>query len=360
MAKCMCCGARSNVVSAALQLCADCIRNRFDTVRAHIEEVHAGARRLFGLPETAPRADKGRLCRLCVNECRIEAGEVGYCGLRSGSREVANVQWYFDRLPTNCVGDWVCPGGTGCGYPEYAFARGPEYGYKNLAVFYQACSFNCLFCQNWHYREAATSKPRVRPESLAGTVDAETACICYFGGDPTPQLPHALKASRLALERKANRILRVCWETNGSMDPELLDQMCDLSLETGGCVKFDLKAWSEPLHIALCGVGNSRTIENFRRAADRMRSRPAPPPLIASTLLVPGYVDSQEVRLIASFIASIDPEIPYSLLGFCPTCFMEDLPSTSRSHAEECRDIALAAGLKRVKIGNTQVLGRDY
>jgi len=68
----------------------------------------------------------------------------------------------------------------------------------------------------------------------------------------------------------------------------------------------------------------------------------------------------QEVEQIASFIASIDPEIPYSLLAFCPACFMEDLPSTSVRHAEECVDAALAAGLKRVKIGNTQVLGRDY
>lgn len=360
MAECTCCGVRSDVVSAALQLCVDCIRNRFDAVRPHIEQVHAGARQLFGLPETVPSAEQGRLCTLCVNECRVEAGGVGYCGLAVGSREVGNVRWYFDRLPTNCVGDWVCPGGTGCGYPDYALAPGPEYGYKNLAVFYQACSFSCLFCQNWHYREAALSRPRVSAEKLAAAVDRETACICYFGGDPTPQLPHAIRASRLALERRANRILRVCWETNGSMDPKLLDQICDISLDSGGCVKFDLKAWDEHVHFALCGASNSRTIENFRRAGKRMHGRPVPPPLIVSTLLVPGYVDLQEVEQIASFIASIDPEIPYSLLAFCPACFMEDLPSTSVRHAEECVDAALAAGLKRVKIGNTQVLGRDY
>jgi len=175
-----------------------------------------------------------------------------------------------------------------------------------------------------------------------------------------PQLPHAIKASRLALERKANPILRICWETNGSMEPKLLDQMCDLSLGSGGCVKFDLKAWSEPLHIALCGVSNARTIRNFRRAAERLRGRPVPPPLIASTLLVPGYVDSREVEQIASFIASVDAEIPYSLLAFHPTCFMEDLPYASARHAEECREAALAAGLKRVKIGNIHVLGPDY
>jgi len=31
-----------------------------------------------------------------------------------------NLRWYFDPLPTNCVADWVCPGGTGAGCPKWA------------------------------------------------------------------------------------------------------------------------------------------------------------------------------------------------------------------------------------------------
>ena len=341
-------------------MCADCIRGDFDAVRRHIQRAHARTRQLFALPEVAPSARDGRLCTLCVNECRIAEGAVGYCGLTFGSRAMGNVQWYHDRLPTNCVADWVCPAAAGCGYPDYAYSDGPEYEYKNLAVFYQACTFNCLFCQNWHYRQSAHLKANVTPQRVADAADAETACICYFGGDPTPQLPHAIKASQLALEQRRGSVLRICWETNGSMHPRLLDRMCDLSLESGGCIKFDLKAWSEPLHISLCGVTNRRTLENFERAAGRMRGRPVPPPLVASTLLVPGYVDVQEVSQIARFIASIDPEIPYSLLGFHPTCFMSDLPTTSVRHAEECLAAALKAGLKRVRIANTHVLGREY
>ena len=358
--KCLHCGSEGTPVSAALGVCADCIRNDFTAVRRQLQQVHAETRQVFGLPRKIPSAKGGRMCTLCVNECRIPEGGVGYCGLTLGRRNMAKVQWYYDRLPTNCVADWVCAGGTGCGYPQYAYADRTEYGYDSLAVFYQACTFNCLFCQNWQHRELVHGKAEVTPEELAAAVGRRTACICYFGGDPTPQLPHAIKASQLALERKPDRILRVCWETNGTMHPRLLDRMCDLSLESGGCIKFDLKAWSEPLHIALCGVPNRRTIENFQRAAARMRSRPIPPPLVASTLLVPGYVDTQEVSQIAGFIASIDPEIPYSLLGFHPTCFMGDLPTTSARHADECLAAAHDAGLKRVRIGNRHVLGHDY
>jgi len=258
------------------------------------------------------------------------------------------------------VADWVCPGGTGAGYPRFAYAQGAEYGYKNLAVFYQACSFDCLFCQNWHYRHLATKESRVDALDLAEAVDERTACICYFGGDPSCQLPHAIHTSRLAREKAKGRILRICWETNGSMHPALLKQAAELSLESGGCIKFDLKAWSEALHMALCGISNKRTLENFRLLAQYIDQRLAPPFLVASTLLIPGYIDKEEVSKIAAFIASLNPNIPYALLAFHPQFMMNDLPSTSKRHAQECLEAAKSQGLKNVRLGNIHLLGDDY
>lgn len=112
-------------------------------------EAHVRSRKAFGLPEKPPKAPHGIPCNICVNECRIPLGAMGYCGLKRNeggklvgiSPNEGKLSWYHDPLPTNCVADWVCPGGTGTG-------------------------------------------------------------ICYFGGDPTPQLPFAIKASRLALEKK--------------------------------------------------------------------------------------------------------------------------------------------------------------
>ncbi|HUV45689.1 MAG TPA: radical SAM protein, partial [Dehalococcoidia bacterium] len=241
-----------------------------------------------------------------------------------------------------------------------AYRAGPEYGYKNLAVFYQACSFDCLFCQNWHYRSQALKEATVTASMLIDAVDGQTSCICYFGGDPTPQLPHSIRVARLALQKKRGRILRICWETNGSMHPALLRQAAQISLNSGGCIKFDLKAWNEEVHIALCGVSNKRTLENFQLLAEYTKKRPSPPFLIASTLLVPGYIDKQEVSQIAQFISSLNPDIPYSLLAFAPQFMMRDLPTTSRRHAEECLAVAKARGLTRVRVGNVHLLGDDY
>jgi pyruvate formate lyase activating enzyme len=234
-------------------------------------------------------------------------------------------------------------------------------GYKNLAVFFEACTFNCLFCQNWHFRSRSSEVGTLGPESIMDSCDEKTSCICYFGGDPTPQLVYAIRASKLARERRKG-ILRVCWETNGSMNPKLLMRTAELSLVSGGCVKFDLKAWHDEIHYALCGVSNRRTLSNFKLLAEYKNDnqRPNPPLLIASTLLVPGYIDEEEVGNIARFIASLDRDIPYSLLGFHPHFYMEDLPRTSRRHAERCLKAATDAGLRRVRIGNIHLLGDAY
>ena len=366
--RCQHCGRESSLIAQSLRICLDCIRRDFAAVLPNIEQAHSQARGQFNLPVHPPESETGRRCQICVNECCLAPGSKSYCGLRSNeankltgaTADKANVSWYYDPLPTNCVADWVCLGGTGVGYPEFAYAEGPEYGCKNLAVFYQACSFDCLFCQNWQYRGSALRESKVTASSLADAVDDRTSCICYFGGDPTPQLPHSLRVARLALQRKQGRILRICWETNGSMHPALLKQAAEISLNSGGCIKFDLKAWDEGLHIALCGISNKRTLENFQLLAEYTRKRPSPPLLVASTLLVPGYVDKQEVSNLASFVSSLNPDIPYSLLAFAPQFMMRDLPTTSRRHADECLAEAEAQGLRNVRVGNVHLLGRDY
>jgi len=363
MGVCRNCGAFSPLISGAMGVCLPCLRAGFEGLDDHLNEVHRKSRERFSLPGAPPRDQNGITCSLCANACRIAEGHVGYCGVRSvhggkitGGTAKANVEWYHDPLPTNCVADWVCPGGTGSGYPRFAHARGPEYGFKNLAVFYNGCSFNCLYCQNWHFRERARMEGRAPAAELAGCVDEKTSCICYFGGDPTPHLIHSINTAKKAMHQHGDRIVRVCWETNGSMNPGLLSKAVDIALVSGGCIKFDLKAWTENLHLALCGVPNGRTLDNFGIVAHHIDKRPKVPLLVASTLLVPGYIDAEEVFRIASFISGWSPDIPYSLLGFSPQFMMSDLPTTTKGQAGECLEAAREAGLRRVRIGNAHLL----
>ena len=368
MGTCKYCDRSARTISNVIGFCADCIRAHSEEVWPEIKRVHDQSRKAYGFPAEPPRAADGLACPLCVHRCQIPEGGRGFCGLRrvekgkirGGRPHEGNLSYYYDPLPTNCVGDFVCPAGTGCGHPLYAVSNGPEYGYKNLAVFYHACSFNCLYCQNYHFKDQTLASSIVSSRELAMAVDDKTTCICYFGGDPTPQILHALKTSKLSLKQKSNQILRICWETNGTVQEPFLTMMAEISLRSGGCIKFDLKAWDEGIHRALCRVTNRKTLENFKTLSRWISKRPEPPFLIASTLLVPGYVDEHEVGAIARYISDLNPEIPYSLLAFYPHFYLKDLPTTSRTHALRCKEVAEDQGLKRVHIGNIHLLGEDY
>lgn len=361
---CRVCGLPNGMAAEALGVCRNCLRRRPDEALPLAMAVHGRIRSRLALPPDPPRDPAGVSCKLCVNACRMAKNAVGYCGLRRTPGPARDhvaagrgkLSWYHDPLPTNCVADWVCAGGTGAGYPDYAHCRGAERGFRNLAVFFHGCSFNCLYCQNWDHKQRAAD-PEIRSaRELAAAVDRRTSCICFFGGDPTPQLPFSIRAARIARARADGRILRFCWETNGSMNPRLLDRIMDLAVLSGGCVKFDLKAWNENLHKALTGVSNRRTLANFRRAAKRIPERPLPPPLVASTLLVPGYVDVEEIHQLARFIAGIDPAIPYALLAFYPQFAMAGHYLPTRAYAHACRQAAYQAGLTKVRIGNQHLL----
>ena len=349
---CEACGKPHPLLSEVLGVCPVCART--DAGRSYSRAAHQQSRQMFDLPEKPPRSENGVKCVLCGCECVIGEGERGFCGLRTvrdgrlqhiaGTPKRGILHWYRDALPTNCVADWVCGGSR-------------QRGQHNLAVFYQSCTLDCLYCQNWHFRQTDPIQTiGITAQELADVANSRTFCVCYFGGDPASQMPHALASAKTLAERG----VAVCWETAGTSNPRLLDRAVRFSLESGGCIKFDLKAYTESLHIALTGWSNRQTLANFARAAEHVDKRPAPPLVIASTLLVPGYVDAEEVGRIARFIAQHNPNIPYALLGFSPNYLMPDLPRTSVRHAEAARQAALDVGLQNVRIGNRYLLGRSY
>ncbi len=369
LGKCLICNAVSPLISNNLSVCSKCIKERPDEALKIVSTVRGNSRRMFDLPPNVPKNSNGIPCGMCGNECIIGYGETGFCGLiknisghltrLGGTPDKGILEWYYDPLPTNCVAWWFCPGCTGAGYPKYAYKPTAETGYVNLAVFYGSCSLDCLFCQNWHYRYLSQKlRPYMSSEELANKVNDKVSCICFFGGDPSVQMPHAIRTSEIALERAEaeRRILRICWETNGNMRKEFAIRSAELSFKSGGIVKFDLKAWNENLYRALCGTSNKSSFENFRMIGEKyFRERLEVPVLTASTLLIPGYIDAEEVEKIAKFIADIDSRIPYTLLAFYPQYVMNDLPTTSRKQAYECYEIAKKY-LEKVRIGNIHLL----
>ncbi len=365
---CKVCGSGDRVVSSALRVCGDCIRSRPDEALPLAYEAHREARAVIGLPDRLSRSRKGIPCAVCSNRCVLGEGEVGYCGLKVNlngrlrsltSTKYALFYHYLDPHVTNCCSAWCCPAGTGVGYPQYAAVNGAELGYYNLAIFFYGCNFDCLFCQNYSHKSFTDIKPKSVDTLIDATVSNRLiTCWCFFGGSPEPQLPFALEASRTVLEKVGRRILRLCFEWNGCGNPHLVKKAAEISYRSGGNLKFDLKCWSEDLSKALCGVSNRAAFENLRLVAEAFKPLRVNPPLItATTLLVPGYVDEVEVEQISSFLADIDPHIPYSLLVFHPDYRFLDLPVTDVAQVKRCL-YAARRRLKRVNVGNAELLGR--
>ncbi|HIQ30475.1 MAG TPA: radical SAM protein [Candidatus Caldiarchaeum subterraneum] len=368
MATCSLCGFTSPLLPKAVGVCRRCLLERMEEAVEAALKHHAEARVKFNLPPFPPKTRGGVRCTLCAAECIMQDGEVGYCGIRKAENsrikslstpDKALLHYYLDPHVTNCCNAYFCPAGTGCGYPKYAVKPGPETGYYNLALFFYGCSFNCLFCQNWNHKILNQAKLTSADEIVNLTLgNRRITCWCWFGGSAEPQLPFALNASRLVLERKPEgRLVRICWEWNGDGHSALVRRAAELSYESGGNVKFDLKAWNKPIHIALTGMDNERVLRNFelvyRGFYERRRGVPV---LGATTLLVPHYVDEEEVGEIARFVASLDDEIPYNLLVFHPDFMMDDIPATPEKQVWSCYKAAKKY-LKNVNVSNLHLLG---
>ncbi|MDF2956074.1 MAG: Pyruvate-formate lyase-activating enzyme [Candidatus Alkanophagales archaeon MCA70_species_2] len=355
--KCLICG--RGEAARILGVCASCVRERPEEALEHARRGHERARAAYALPAEPPRSAvaNSRRCKLCANECVIAPGERGFCGVRENAdgklrtifpRGYAMLHAYEDPLPTNCCAAWFCPG---------SHATAAKKRLVNIAVFFYGCNFDCLFCQNESHKEFWRA-PLVKLEDFVSSIknNERAYCVCYFGGSPEPQLPFAVKASEMLVrDGGSGRKLRICWEWNGCGNHSLVRKAASLSLESGGIVKFDLKAFDENLNLALSGVSNSRAFENFEMIAKDFFEGSKPPVLTATTLLVPYYVDEKEVGKIAEFIASLNLDIPYSLLIFHPDFHMSDLPITPRSQVERCYKAA-KKHLNNVNIGNKHLL----
>lgn len=339
---CLSCGLKR--AARIFGLCPDCLR------AGNVEEIkrnsHISRKVLYGLPETPLREPGGMVCGLCSNHCRLGEGNTGFCGVRVNKNGlvcsvapegVMLADFYYDPLPTNCCAAWFCSGSKEKGV--------------NLAVFLYGCNFDCLFCQNASHRQVG-SAPHITLETLIKAAFREgVRCVCFFGGSPEPQLPLAIEAAR-EIVRKSRRKIHICWEWNGTGDPSLVRQAAELSQQSRGTVKFDLKAWSPCFGEVLCGVSIERAYENLRLVWNLYRD---PDLLTATTLLVPYYVDEKEVENIAGFLAGLSPDFPYSLLVFHPEDRLRDLSVTPRKQVEAAFKAARKY-LRKVHIGNLHLL----
>lgn len=177
------------------------------------------------------------------------------------------------------------------------------------------CNLSCrgCYCQceildfglldNWAERVAnqAPASPPSRFLSLEKVMrlieglDIDRAV--FIGTEPSldPELPALAKALH---------------ERFGSYNIILTNGVKLTSMEHIDEVIFSLKAVSEDIYRDYTGRSNKRTLENFitvYRSGKKLQ---------AEGLLIPGYIDVQEIERIARFVASVDRGIPLRIDGY--------------------------------------------
>jgi pyruvate formate lyase activating enzyme len=326
-----------------IKICAQCLKKIEN--KDELLAPHSHIRSHYGLSSEPPKDKDGITCLNCSNSCRLSETHNGYCGVRKNKDGTitslappsgALASYYLDPLPTNCCASWFCRGSAEKGY--------------NLAVFFYGCNFDCVFCQNASHKRIQSAPSITIKELLHAALNPAVRCVCFFGGSPEPQMEFALEFSEMLIKQNSSK--HICWEWNGCGNPRLVRQAARLSFLSGGTVKFDLKAFSPKTAFALCGVNTARSFKNFAMISAKYKEQTM---LTATTLLVPYYVDEDEIGAIAQFIAQQCADIPYSLLVFHPDFYMKDMPITPRAQVDACFNKA-SQYLKNVNIGNRHLL----
>jgi pyruvate formate lyase activating enzyme len=131
--------------------------------------------------------------------------------------------------------------------------------------------------------------------------------VAFTGGDLACCPEFYIECARLI---KAHTKLWVLMETNGyGLTPSNLDRLKEAGIDS---FRLDLKAYEESDHKWLTGCFNRHILKLPREILKRGFG------LEVLSLLIPGLVETVQLKKIARYLFDIDPGIPFTVLAFLP------------------------------------------
>ena len=211
---------------------------------------------------------------------------------------------------------------------------------ESCSLYFIGCNFRCLCCY-WRqiYGRVNVSKLKFAcmEEVISLLQKAKPKSVSILSGDPIPSPDY----SRLPEVLKEKIGCKVRLLTNGYILPDL-DGVTHVSMS--------IKAVSDELHEKYTGKSNKKCLENF------MLINKEGIELSASSVLIPGLIEEDEIERIAKFIASVDKEIPFRIIGYMK---VEDLAY----HEPNCQELNETSDKARKYLKNvifSRSKGEDY
>ncbi len=234
---------------------------------------------------------------------------------------------------------------------------------ESYTVFMAGCNFKCLNCQNWTISQYPDNgwqaiRGEISPGDLArecvsrlGSFRARAMGadrIFFSGGEPGIHLPYIERVVQEAREIEPGT--KVNFDTNGYLTRESLERVLGFT----NSVTFDLKAFEDQVSYALTGASSGPVLRNADHLGRHARDR-----LWEYRITVIPEINTNQISLLAGFLADIDSDLPVCFLAFRPNFVLENHPGASRGLMQECVRIAGECGLKNVSYaGQTGIPGK--
>jgi pyruvate formate lyase activating enzyme len=276
-------------------------------------------------------ADRIR-CVACGHRCLIAEGRRGICKVRF-----------------NEGGELKVPFGYVAGVQCDPVEKKPYFhvypGSDALTFGMMGCDFHCSYCQNWvtsqALRDPVSQAPvrTVTPGQLAGLARRSNAKLVVSSYNE-PLI--TAEWSKAVFERCVEAGFACGFVSNGNATAEALDFIRPWIR----AYKVDLKSFNDANYRKLGGV-----LENVKQTIRMVHERGVW--LEVLTLIVPGFNSSDdELRAIAAFIASLNPQIPWHVTAFHKDYKMTDPENTRAEQLVRAAEIGASEGLKFIYAGN--------
>lgn len=271
-------------------------------------------------------------CLVCFRNCLVAPGERGFCR----ARENRDGTYYslVHSLPCAVHVDPV--------EKEPAFHLFP--GSEIYCLSTAGCNSRCLFCQNWHISQRSVEEtdnvflPPARVVEEARRRRIPTISFTY--AEPIAFYEYVLDTAKLA---RAEGI-KILIHTNGTFNPEPLREL----LQYTTAVTVDLKGFTEKFYREITAMELKPVLENIEMIHKSGTW------LELVNLVIPTLNDQKEdtERMCSWIKEKIGIEVPLHFTRFHPTYRLRNLPPTPEKTLERMYEIAIAAGLQYVYVGN--------
>lgn len=281
-----------------------------------------------------PMADNKVKCKLCPNNCILEAEKNGPCFSRGNRKGEMFALSY--ALPSVIMLDDI--------------EKTPLYHYQlNEKVFSIAtagCNLHCQFCQNWEISQAGPNDVKtfnLEPaEVIARAKKNNVNSINFFYTEPFVYYEYMLDIAKLAKQEK----MKTFCITAGYAGKEPLEELIPYI----DAFVLGLKGFDDSFYKKYCG-GSVEYIKDTIKTLVKHKDKTW---FEIVNLLITGLNDDiAGIREMVKWIKSeAGINVPLHFTRFEPAYKMMDIPATPLGRFEDVYDLAKKEGMQYVYIGN--------